>query len=186
MPLLHRNRFHSWADLDIVTPSQECLRYAVYTVAAALCPRFHDMYESLYAQTRHLLQGLDGNDQGHLWTPLHTLQLEQIQAWLLMGHCDFIRNSSDVAILSATRISRLVQAARLNLQHVEGSTADGTYLLTANDALNAQEPIAEEEKGRAFWVAFCFDRMVNGLDHCYFMLQDESVSKPPLTPETIG
>ncbi|KAF7541492.1 hypothetical protein G7054_g586 [Neopestalotiopsis clavispora] len=112
------------------------------------------------------------------------LDLEQIQAWLLMGHCDFIRNSSDVAILSATRISRLVQAARFNLQQVEGSTADGTYLLTANDALSAQEAIAEEEKGRAFWVAFCFDRMVNTLDHCDFMLQDESAYIPLPWPET--
>lgn len=180
MPLLCRNRFHSWADLDILTPSQVCLRSAVWTVAAALCPRFHDMYESLYSHTRHLLQGLDGGDQGHLWTPVGTLQLEQIQAWLLVGHCDFIRHDRYAAILSSTRISRLVQAARFNLQHVGDSNPDVTGPATLESAAATHEAkTVKEEKSRAFWVAFCFDRMVHTLDHCHFMLQDDSVSSPP-------
>jgi len=177
MPLLHRNRFHSWADLDVITPSQDCLRAAVWTVAAALCPRFHDMYMSLYKHTRQLLQALDGGEQGHLWAPVGTLQLEQIQAWLLIGHCDLIRHDRQVAILSATRISRLVQAARFNLRHTGDSMADDTGLLTPNCAGNSPDVTLKEERGRAFWVAFCFDRMVHSLDHCHFTLQDETVSK---------
>lgn len=176
MPLLHRNRFHSWADLDVITPSQDCLRAAVWAVAAALCPRFHDMYMSLYTHTRQLLQALDGGEQGHLWAPVGTLQLEQIQAWLLIGHCDLIRHDRQVAILSATRISRLVQAARLNLRHTGDSMADVTGLLTPNCAGNSPDVTLKEERGRAFWVAFCFDRMVHSLDHCHFTLQDETVS----------
>lgn len=181
MPLLHRNRFHSWADLDMVTPSQNCLRAAVWTVAAALCPRFHDMYMSLYSYTRQLLQALDGGEQGHLWAPAGTVELEQIQAWLLIGHCDFIRHDRHVAILSATRISRLVQVARFNLQHTGDSIADGTGLLTPNCASNSPDVTLKQERGRAFWVAFCFDRMVHSLDHCHFTLQDETVSKTPLS-----
>ncbi|KAL1869614.1 hypothetical protein Daus18300_005468 [Diaporthe australafricana] len=85
-----------------------------------------------------------------------------------------------MAILSATRISRLVQAARFNLQHVGGSISDDTDLLTP---VKSQKAAVEEEKGRVFWVAFCFDRMVHMFDHCYFTLQDESAYLPLPWPE---
>jgi hypothetical protein len=181
MPLLHRNRFHSWADLDVITPSQACLRAAVWTVGAALCPRFHNMYMSLYTHTRQLLQALEGGEQGHLWAPVGTLQLEQIQAWLLIGHCDFIRHDRHAAVLSAAKISRLVQAAGFNLRHTGDSVAHDTGLLTPNCAGNSLDITLKEERGRAFWVAFCFDRMVHSLDHCHFTLQDETVSKSRLS-----
>ncbi|KAI1842232.1 hypothetical protein JX266_011517, partial [Neoarthrinium moseri] len=179
-PMIHKRSFFSWADQQEPSQARICLRFAMWTLAATLSVHFQDISHKLYIYTRKLLHRMDGNDQDLLWTT-GEVHLEQIQAWLLIGHYELIRMEHNYALLTATRTSRLVQLANLHvidafsdLDAFRFPTDTDTTPFATSYIIPDNVWAIKEEKRRTFWVAFCFDRLINANDSLFFALHEES------------
>lgn len=185
-PIIQKQRYFAWADQGNPSPARACLRSAMRTVASAVSAQFWSLSDALYAETRRMLEALDGGENGHglPWVTDKaalgsTIKLEQIQAWLLLVHFEILRMPNHIS-LTAGRAFRLVQLSRL-------------YDIDANDLSPAPEfagclPLAPlpsvtdksfaeaEEMRRTFWLAFIFDRFLSTRDNCPLTLHEELVS----------
>ncbi len=117
---------------------------------------FRRVSKSLYAETRRLLESLDRAQAGGKasWTTSgKVIPVEHIQVLLLLAHYELLCVGEHEAMLTAGRVFRLAQMARLyevDKREVSPITAD---------------VFAEaEEKRRAFWLAFGLDRFLCSRD----------------------
>jgi len=109
----------------------------------ALSSQFENFRDTLYNETRQMLEVLDlcEDDMG-------VVHIEQVQAWLLITHYEFARANYRRAWVSAGRTFRLVQLAKLH------------EVDSPENILGNEDPILLEEKRRTFWVAYCLDRFI--------------------------
>lgn len=128
---------------------QACLQYAMWTMAASLASHLHSIQESLYRHTQKLLESLE-------WRDGIFLDIEHVQARLLICIYELMSKSHQRAWMSAGRCFRLVQAMRLHevdcLKNVAGRK---------NLPIDAEEWIRQEEKRRTFWVAYSLDLFIS-------------------------
>jgi hypothetical protein len=110
------------------------------TLAAAMSAAYRSHDGVLYAETCRLLE--ESKPTAH-----DNVQIDYIQAWLLVAHYECLRVGEAQAMLTASRAFRLVQMARLH-EVDEGDRATS----------DVWESIAEiEERRRTFWVAYTLD-----------------------------
>ncbi|KAI9148710.1 Salicylate synthase [Paramyrothecium foliicola] len=179
VPMIHKRNFFAWANHDNLPPARACLRFAAWTLSAALSAQFRSLGEKLYAHTKQLLFMMDGDNHDLFWTT-GELHLEQIQAWLLIAYYEFVCIDYQQAHVTATRIFKLVQRAHLHMVDVF-SESDTSDLLLKKIALPETPVSADpddtrvlaEEKRRTFWVSYCFDRLINAHDSMFFTLHEE-------------
>ena len=145
------------------------------TIAAALSSHHASRCDALCAQTRFLLETLDVEP---VWPNSQDVQLEHIQAWLLLAHYEVLRGREYHATVTGGRAFRLVLLSRLyDLDGISAppSSAGGS----ADCSQRLEDGIAEtEEKRRTFWLAFCLDRFLSMRHECPLTLQEEVVSSP--------
>lgn len=148
----------------------------MWTIAAAISTQFQNLSHRLYAATRQALQNLDGNDRDLPWTT-GDIQLEEIQAWLLLAYYEFVRMERHHVLLTAARAFRLVQLTQLHAVDAMNPPMQKESRGCSPDALEVGDPLNAvlEEKRRTFWLAFCFDRFLNAHDSLTFTLQEEVV-----------
>ena len=163
MPIIHKRRYFSWAGQEHLKPAKECLRSAVQTIAAALSDPFRSLSQALYVETRRMLDMLDVLEQA-------AVQLEHIQAGLLVAHYEFMHLHEHQAMLTAGRTLQLVQMSRLyDLDGVAHSSSP-----TMTDENFAED----EEKRRTFRLAFTFDRFLSTRNEWPLTLDEETVCGP--------
>ena len=145
-------------------------------VAAAVSAQYRSLSETLCAESRRVLEQMDANgsdDCGE--TPI-----EQIQAWLLVAHCELLCKHEHQAMLTAGRAIRMVQLARL--YEIDGynmsfMSLDAETPLFPRCPLSEDKSFAEaEERRRTFWLAYCFDQFCLMRSECPPSLQEELVS----------
>ncbi|OHE96496.1 all development altered-6 [Colletotrichum orchidophilum] len=183
VPIIHKGRYFSWCSQQSPSPVRRSLRLAMWTIAAAMSAPFQNLSEGLYGATRQALHALDGNDHDLPWMT-GDIQLEEIQAWLLLAHYEFIRMEAHHVLLTSARVFRLVQLAQLHAVDA-ATTMAGKEVQSAPLAFSETQQLLDamlEEKRRTFWAAFCFDRLLNAHDSLSFTLQEEVVSPPVLWP----
>ncbi|KAK2603403.1 hypothetical protein N8I77_009865 [Diaporthe amygdali] len=161
-PIVHKRRYLSWAGQEDVPPARECLRLAMRTIAAAVSSTSSPLSETLYAETRRILDTLD------LLQPT-TVQLEHIQAGLLVSHYELMRLREHDAMLIAGRTFRLIHSSRL--YDVDGTLALTSVSPTKMDGSSFSEM---EEKRRTFWLAFVLDRFLSTRNEWPVTLQEET------------
>jgi hypothetical protein len=115
------------------------------------------------------------------------IQLEQIQAWLLLAQYEFLRRDEHQAMLTAGRGFRLVLLGRLFEVDSPVASFRGAGDLddpnNSNDPSSlqsAQEPFSKtEEKRRAFWMAYGLDQFLSSRNDNEWpvTLDEETVSK---------
>jgi hypothetical protein len=137
-----------------------CLQHAMWTLAMALSSQFESSRETLYTETRQMLEALDMADDD-----LHPVRIEQVQAWLLIAFYELARSSYRRASISAGRAFRLVQLARLHEVDSPGNAAE-----------DEEDRVVKEERRRTFWVAYCLDRLISMRSRCPLTLTEEVVS----------
>lgn len=98
--------------------------------------------DSLYQHTRRSLETLDSKN-----TKIEFMDLEQVQAWLLLAIHEFMCVDFRRGWMSAGRAFRLIQ---LSWRHGTDrpDQAPGDW-------------IESEQKRRTFWMAYCLDRFVS-------------------------
>ncbi|KAL4899477.1 hypothetical protein BDW74DRAFT_110430 [Aspergillus multicolor] len=151
-PFLHQQRHLSRLETEPPLLARACLRSAMRTVAAAMSAQFRRLADSLYIETSRVVR--------ELGTIERTPPLEQIQAVLLLAHYDLLRMEESRAMVTAGRCFRLIQISRLHDTDAYGN--------------NGVDFLADEEKRRTFWVAYCFDRFLSSRHEWPLTLQEEA------------
>ncbi|KAK6076187.1 hypothetical protein SCUP234_07355 [Seiridium cupressi] len=123
-PMIQKTRYFTWAYQEHPSPERMCLRLAMRSLAAAVSTQLRNLADSLYAQTKQMLNALDSIK----------LKLEQVQAWVLVSYFEVLFHSRTQTLLTAGRAMRLVQVLRLNLgdtpeaQSPEKSLVDASWM----------------------------------------------------------
>lgn len=161
------------------------------TVASAVSAQHRSLSDVLYAETRRMLEALDVGEQvrGLPWITDHTamgagrpIQLEQIQAWLLVIHYEILCMQEQRALLTAGHVFRLVQLSRLyDVDAADLSTVDfvssGAGPMSPSSPAGPDDSFAEtEERRRTFWLAFALDRFLSMCNERPLTLHEEIVS----------
>ncbi|KAJ5654651.1 hypothetical protein N7490_001654 [Penicillium lividum] len=200
VPIIHKERYFSWAHDENVSPSRICLRSAMRTIAAAMSSQFCTFTDSLYARTRRMLEMQDLPDEtGFPWmttrlkSPNSGVEHELIQAWLLLAHCELIRKSEQEALLTAGHAFTLLQFSHIieiDMPNIEASPPSeyaGSNPTTSPyipKAMLDETWMETEEKRRTVWAAFVFDRLSSMLNDRPLMLHEEIIQTRLPMPET--
>lgn len=168
----------------------------MHTAAAAASAQYYSSADLLYAETREMLERqCNGGEQynflssgtgGGAMPTGKSIQIEHIQAWLLLAHYEFLRKDEHQAMITTGRAFRLIQLARLHEVDYESSPAMGFPTELMGDAAaagNANPPevpeetfAVAEERRRVFWLAYCFDRFLSVRSEWPLTLHEEMVS----------
>lgn len=104
-------------------------------------------------------------------SPIESLDIEQVQAWILLTIYGFLRISYRRGWMSAGRLFRLVQLMRLYEVDVYTAPAPSPAC------------IVSEEKRRTFWMAYILDRLVSIRSGSPLTLVEQMVSTRLPAPE---
>ncbi|KAL8720572.1 MAG: hypothetical protein Q9225_002591 [Loekoesia sp. 1 TL-2023] len=150
VPILQKHRYFSWANKSIPNIHHKCLQFAMWTLAMSLSTQFESVRETMYTETRQMLETLDlcESDMG-------SVRIEQAQAWILVTFYEFLRTNYRRGYISAGRVFRLVQLLRLH--EVDSLTIN----IGNSNPASGGDWVATEERRRAFWVAYCLDRFIS-------------------------
>ena len=143
-PILHQRRYYSWGQELAKTGSRKSLQYAMWSLAASVSAQFQDVGDSLYWDTRRILDTLEMED-----TNVELIDIEQVQAYILLAIYEFMRSDYRRGWMSAGRAFRLIQLMRL-------------HEIDVPSCIPLQVDWVEiEEKRRTFWMAYSLDRFVS-------------------------
>ena len=115
----------------------------MWTLASLLSAQFQHLQDSLYQETKQMLESLSLGSNVH-----NHVDTEQVQAWILVATYESMRTYHGQAWMSAGRTFRLVQFMRLH-----------EIDLPTKGAIPEADPIETEEKRRVFWMAYFLDHL---------------------------
>ncbi|KUI60251.1 hypothetical protein VP1G_07468 [Cytospora mali] len=168
MPMVHRRRYSSWSKQGAKSDIQVCLQQSMWALAASLSAQYQHMCDLLYVQTRHTLELLDVRQDGS-----ESLEVQQIQAWLLITMFEFMRTNSQRGCVSAGRSFRLIQLARFYEIDLHGSDGPGSGGAQSPDAPAQTTWINMEEQRRTFWCAYILDCLISLRNDCPLTLSEQ-------------
>ncbi|KAK7977181.1 hypothetical protein PG988_004671 [Apiospora saccharicola] len=152
-PMVHQQRYFSWASQENPSRARVCLRSSMRTLAAAMSAPYQGFVDVLYSESRHLLDeyrrasgaagSLDRREK---------VEIEYAQAWLLLAHYESLRADEWQTMLTAGTAFRLVQMTRLHETDI-ASPAPSTTTTASTFA-------EMEEMRRTFWVAYTLDHFL--------------------------
>ncbi|KAL4934791.1 fungal-specific transcription factor domain-containing protein [Aspergillus oleicola] len=158
IPFIHKLRYFDMLEQCAPSESQVCLQLAVQTAAAVSTAQTLKPSDTLYAEASAALENvkIDGPIGRARGAPV---ELEYIQAFLLIVYYEALRMPPHRYLLTAGRAFRLVQIARLHEVDLE----TGRETPSREECLLATESEEEafcrkEAQRRTFWAAYCFDR----------------------------
>jgi Fungal specific transcription factor domain len=171
-PILHQGRYFSWARQPTKSEHRSCLQYAMWTLAASLSAQFQQIRDSLYRDARRMLEALDLKDN-----EMDSIDVEQVQAWILLAIYEFMRTNYRRGWKSAGRAFRLVQLMRLYGVDAPHSPTIGQ----GNGSVQA-DWIETEEERRTFWMAYILDRFVSIRNEWPLTINEQMVRLTPPSP----
>ncbi|QUC19082.1 uncharacterized protein UV8b_03323 [Ustilaginoidea virens] len=203
-PMIHKRRYLAWAGDEKPSPAKACLRLAMRTVSASMSAQLGSLSDVLYATTRRLLETLDARgESGSLpWITIldsqqEQVELERIQAWLLLAYYEILRKTEHQALLTAERAFRLLQLSGLfnvDARGIDSSTASTCSPSSSPSRAFSSAPspaaaspedswIEVEEKRRTLWTAFVLDRLSTMLNNQPLRLHEEIIRTRLPMPE---
>lgn len=158
-PILHQRRYYSWNRQPGKTESQSCLQNAMWTLSASVSAHPKSVGESLYRETRRVLEILELKN-----IDIESIEIEQVQASLFLAIYELMCSCYRRGWMSAGRAFRLIQLMRL-------------HEIDAPDQGSIQTDwIETEEKRRTFWMAYSIDRFISILKGWPLTLSEQVVS----------
>jgi hypothetical protein len=142
--MIHEGRYRYRNSQQPKSEAKEALQYAMWTLGASFSAQFQQLSQSLYDETRRMLDVLEVRGR-----EIDTIELEHLQACLLLAIYEFMHSYDRRGWMRAGYAFRLVQLMRL------------FELDTTTDILAPNDWVEVEEKRRTFWVAFCLDRFLS-------------------------
>ena len=132
----------------------------MWLLAASASAQYQNLCDSLYFDAKQSLESLEARD-----TKTEIVDIEQIQAWLLLSVYEFMRIDFRRGWMSAGRAFRLIQLIRLH------------EIDMPNLSLSQVDWIEMEEKRRTFWMAYSMDRFVSIRNGWPLTLSEQVVSQ---------
>ncbi|KAL4972119.1 fungal-specific transcription factor domain-containing protein [Aspergillus desertorum] len=143
-PMIHEGRYRYRNSQSPKSEAKETLQYAMWTLGASFSAQFQQLSQSLYDETRRMLDVLEVRGR-----ETDTIELAHLQACLLLAIYEFMHSYDRRSWMRAGYAFRLVQLMRL------------FELDNTTDVLAPNDWVEVEEKRRTFWVAFCLDRFLS-------------------------
>lgn len=147
MPIIHCTRYTSFQTLSAGAWPPLCLRYAIWAVAALASDDHSHQSSEYYKRARHLTEGAALVDPKCRQSAIY-----RAQAWLHLAMYDNISGRHSLAWTNTSHAIRLLQIEKVHNLDSTSATSDGST------SQNVSWPEAEEMR-RAFWFAFCLDRI---------------------------
>ncbi|KAI1670844.1 fungal specific transcription factor domain protein [Pyrenophora tritici-repentis] len=184
-PIIHKERYITMMNQEDPHPTSICLRLAIRTSATAFSARYHDVGERLYLEALQSLENLESSDEHTLpWGVKKEFHIEHIQAWLLLAIYEYMHKDKIQASFAMSTALRLIQRCRLgDLDAANGilATQHGSPETCASTAKESFAIL--EEKRRTFWLAFCFDRLLNTWSNVNWAFPEEMIRLRVPAPE---
>ncbi|KAL3462084.1 fungal-specific transcription factor domain-containing protein [Aspergillus heterothallicus] len=174
-PILQRWRYHIWSKQQRKSEGQTCLQYAMWTVAASLSAQFRTLRDSLYQETRRMLDALDSQTQ----RTDPNGNIEQAQAWVLICVYEYMQLSPLQAWMSAGRCCRLVLGMRL----YELDDPNNPVMVARDQETSLIDWTGLEERRRTFWMAYSLDRFISFHNGLPFTLNEQLIATRLPVPE---
>ncbi|KAE8153333.1 fungal-specific transcription factor domain-containing protein [Aspergillus avenaceus] len=173
-PILQRWRYHIWAKQPKKSEAQTCLQYAMWTVAASLSAHFQSFRDTLYHETRRVLDAMDlKSPSGGI------IAIEQAQAWVLVSIYEYMQLSPYQAWMSAGRCCRLVLGMRL----YEIDDPNSPLTLAREREPTLVDWTGVEEQRRTFWMAYSLDRFISFHNALPYTLNEQLIATRLPAPE---
>lgn len=122
----------------------------MWTLATLLSIQFRYLQESLYQDTKQILESLSLSSHGQ-----NSVDTEQVQAWILIATFESMRTLHQEAWMSAGRAFRLVQI--MGLHEIDLPNKD----IFPNANSHTTDLIETEERRRIFWMAYLLDHLLS-------------------------
>lgn len=161
LPILHQKRYLSWSKSSNKSATRRCLQHSMWTIASLLSAHSSHMAETLYRETKQMLECLTANDPSNANTEL-------AQAWVLVVTFESMRAYHHQAWMSAGRAFRLVQGMRY---HNLDRPSDDYLPCPAQTG----DYIELEERRRVFWMAYFLDHVISMRDNWPITLNEHVV-----------
>jgi hypothetical protein len=145
-PIIHKPRFMAAMNLAPHMRPPVCLRYIMWTLAAATTDKYDALQQHFYQRARKYAQSDEMKGHGE-----STITLAHCQSWILMGAYEFKQMYFPRAWLSSGRATRLAQM--MQLHRLDGAGLDVKQCLPP-----PKDWTEREERRRTFWMAYCIDR----------------------------
>jgi hypothetical protein len=143
----------------------------MWTVAASLSAQFRSLRDSLYQETRRMLDALDSQTQ----RADPNGSIEQAQAWVLICVYEYMQLSPLQAWMSAGRCCRLVLGMRL----YELDDPNNPVMVARDQETSLIDWTGLEERRRTFWMAYSLDRFISFHNALPFTLNEQLVRHHP-------
>ncbi|KAI2632986.1 fungal-specific transcription factor domain-containing protein [Hypomontagnella submonticulosa] len=173
IPIIHKQRYFDMVERKHLSQSQLCLQLAVQATAAASTAQMLESSDSLYVEACAALEAVEivgpiGRIGGM------PIELEYIQALLLVVYYEVLRMPQYKCILTSGRAFRLIQISRLHDIDME---------TVPSEEVSAEVFAREEERRRTFWVAYVFDRLFGIRYELPHTLHEEAIHTRLPAPE---
>ena len=127
----------------------------------AFSTQFESERQTLYLETRKMLNEVELSTNS-----MKVVNIEQVQAWILITFYEFLRVDYRRAWISLGCTLRLVQLFRLH--EVDHATVDPMK--------SDEDLVLTEEKRRALWMAYCLDHFTSVQNELPLTLDENIVS----------
>ncbi|KAL1881215.1 hypothetical protein Daus18300_001066 [Diaporthe australafricana] len=132
----------------------------MHTIASAKSMHTKHLSEALSLDTRQKLEIVETAQ----FSKSGVIQLEQVQAWLLLAYYELLEKQEYQAMITAGRAFRLVQLCRLN--EIDALEQPSTIFPVSPTLASPQNQVIDtfvrvEEKRRAFWIAYGLDTFLS-------------------------
>ena len=175
--MLQQQRYCTWATLDTKSEEQQCLQYAMWTLATTVTKQFDSIRESLYNATKTLAHRLENKNR-----QLSNIPIELAQIWVLLTVYEFMQRDYQQGWMSAGHTFRLVQLMRLH--EIDRPLGIGSCQMSASYSSASSDiiPIGyspdwvlKEEMRRTFWMAYCLDRFPSMCNNLPLTFNEQTV-----------
>ena len=146
IPMIHAPRYYAAMNLAPHMRPPVCLRYAMWSNAAAVTEKFEQLQEHFYNRARKYIQQDEMKGHGE-----SMITIAHCQTWVLLGTYEFKLMYFPRAWMSAGRGCRMAQM--MGLHRLDGSGLDVKQCLPP-----PKDWTEREERRRTFWMSFCVDR----------------------------
>ncbi|KAB8237033.1 Zn(II)2Cys6 transcription factor [Aspergillus alliaceus] len=151
MPILHTSRYLSKVSSPISDGGPpRCLRYIMWSLAAAASEKYPQRTEEFYQSARHYAH----EDEMHSYGET-VVSIAQCQSWSLIGYYEIKHALFPRAWLSVGKAIRIAQMLQLHRLDGVGAKMKAAMLQPPKDWTDI------EERRRVFWLIFCLDRFLS-------------------------
>ena len=169
--MLQQQRYCTWATLDTKSEEQQCLQYAMWTLATTVTKQFDSIRESLYNATKTLAHRLENKNR-----QLSNIPIELAQIWVLLTVYEFMQRDYQQGWMSDRPLG--IGSCQMPSSNSIVFTSSASYSSASSDIIPigySPDWVLKEEMRRTFWMAYCLDRFPSMCNNLPLTFNEQTV-----------